>query len=155
MNTMIRKTLVVVGIACGLGLGVGAFADAVAPAIPPPPTPPAAASAEVHSGSKDPANGGWRGRRRLALHRRWMRRLAHRLHLDKSQRAVLRNIHSRAMAEIWAARADTQLTPEQRHARIRAAIETGRTAFRGLLTPEQGAKLDQIEERRNRRMMGL
>ena len=90
-----------------------------------------------------------------ALRRNRMRRLAHRLHLDKAQRTAALHVHAKAMADIWAARADATLNREQRGARIKAAVETGRTAFRSLLRPDQLSKLDRIESRRERRLMGL
>lgn len=77
------------------------------------------------------------------------------LHLDGPQRAQVRQIHAKAMAAIWAARADGSLTRGQRVAQIRTAIEAGRGEFRTLLTPDQRAKLDQIESRRERRLLGL
>jgi hypothetical protein len=89
------------------------------------------------------------------MHRRWMRRLSRRLHLDPAQRTQLRHIHAKAMAEIWSARADDQLSREQRTTRIKAAVEAGRTEFRGLLNPDQRAQLDRIEERRERRLLGM
>jgi hypothetical protein len=89
------------------------------------------------------------------MRRNRMRRLARVLNLDKPQRTALRQVHAKAMADIWAARADSTLTKEQRGARIKAAVETGRTAFRSLLRPDQLAKLDRIESRRERRLMGL
>jgi hypothetical protein len=90
-----------------------------------------------------------------AMRRNRMRRLAHRLHLDKAQRTAALHVHAKAMADIWAARADESLTPDQRGAKIKAAVENGRTEFRSLLNPDQRAKLDQIESRRERRLLGL
>jgi hypothetical protein len=99
--------------------------------------------------------GEWQGRSRLAMRRNRMRRLARRLHLDKTQRTALRHVHAKAMADIWSARADESLTADQRSTRIKAAVEMGRSEFRNLLTPDQRTQLDQIEARRERRLMGL
>jgi hypothetical protein len=97
----------------------------------------------------------WAARRMQALRRHWMRRLSRRLGLDKTQRSALRQVHAQAMASIWAARADSSLTPDQRREKIRAAVDTGRNQFQGLLKPDQHAKLDRIEGARERSMLGL
>jgi hypothetical protein len=91
----------------------------------------------------------------MAMRRNRMRRLAHFLRLDKTQRLALRHVHAKAMADIWSARADESLTPEQRSVRIKAAVDAGRTEFSNLLTPDQRAKLEQIENRREQRLLGL
>ena len=84
-----------------------------------------------------------------------MRRLARRLHLSEPQRSAARQIHAKAVAEIRAARADGTLTRDQRVARIRAAVQEGRSDFVNLLTLDQRSKLDRIENRRERWLMGL
>jgi len=76
------------------------------------------------------------------------------LHLDGPQRAQARQIHAKAMAAIWAARADGSLTRDQRVAQIKMAVEAGRGEFRNMLSADQRAKLDQIESRRERRLLG-
>jgi hypothetical protein len=150
MKIITTKTLLATGLACSLGLGAVAYAQGNAPATPPPPTPPAAAP------SAHPAPPfGARARWRMAMQQHRLRRLARWLHLDKGQRAQLRHIHAKAMAEIWSARADDQLTKEQRTTKIRAAVENGRTEFRGILNPDQQAKLQKLEDFRARRLMGM
>jgi hypothetical protein len=89
------------------------------------------------------------------MRRNGMRRLVRFLRLDPAQREQVKQIHAKAMADIWAARADQTLSPDQRVARIRAASETGRAAFRGMLNPDQQAKLQGLEDRRERRLMGM
>jgi len=149
-----------VGFASGLGIGAVAFAQADSPSTPPP-APPAAAApaapaqADGHSLSKAPARGGLSGRWMQFVRRNWMKRLARRLHLDKTQRSEFRHIHAKAMAGIWAARADESLTRDQRRERIKAAVEAGRTDFRNLLTPDQRTRLDEIELRRERMLLGM
>ncbi len=155
MNPFTKKTVLAAGLACTLGLGAGAFAEVTAPATPQPPAAASTAPAAAPDGPRGHSNLGWRARRLMAMHRRWMRRLSRRLHLDPAQRTQLRHIHAKAMAEIWSARADDQLSRDQRKTRIKAAVETGRTEFRSLLNPDQRAQLDRIEERRERRLLGM
>jgi Spy/CpxP family protein refolding chaperone len=155
MKNLIRNTLIVAGFASGLGIVAGAFAEADSSAAPPPAPPASTAPADGHGGQTFQPKGDWRGRPRLAIRRNRMRRLARFLQLDKTQRMALRHVHAKAMADIWSARADEGLTPEQRSVRIKAAVEAGRTEFRNLLTPDQRAKLEQIENRREQRLLGL
>ena len=93
--------------------------------------------------------------RRQALRRHRVRWLAHHLQLTEAQRTAARHVHAKAMADIWAVRADDTLTKEQRIERIKGAVQSGRTEFINLLTPDQRAKLDAIESRRERRLMGI
>jgi hypothetical protein len=155
MNIFTKKTVLTAGLACTLGLGAGAFAEVNAPAAPQPPADAPAAPAVAPGKPAARSHLGWRARRLMAIHRRWMRRLSRRLNLDPAQRTQLRHIHAKAMAEIWSARADDQLSREQRSAKIRAAVESGRTELRGILNPDQRARLDRIEERRERRLLGM
>ena len=99
--------------ACAGLLGTGA-------ALAADPTPQAAPAPQAaHNGF----NGGRRNpramRRMQAFRRNWMRRLSRRLELDKAQRTALRHVHAKAMAGIWAARADEGLRPDQRRVRAR------------------------------------
>ena len=89
------------------------------------------------------------------MQRHRMRRLAHWLHLDKNQRSQFREIRAKAMAKIWTARADEQLTKDQRIERIRSAVEGGRAEFRSILNPDQQARLQRLEDFRERRLLGL
>jgi Spy/CpxP family protein refolding chaperone len=73
-----------------------------------------------------------------------MRRLISRLDLNDAQRAQLRHLHAQTMVEIWSARADSNLTVDQLHARVRTAFKAQRDGFRSLLTDEQRAKMDQM-----------
>jgi hypothetical protein len=157
MNTILIKSLAAVGLAGSLGLGAAAFAQANGPSTPPPTPPAATAPAEghAHTGPGAQARAERRSFRRQAMRHRQLRRLAHALKLDKTQRTAVRQLHARAMADIWAARADPSLTKDQRRQRVQSALENGRTGFRNLLTPDQRAKLDQIESRREGRMMGF
>ncbi|HEY5080093.1 MAG TPA: hypothetical protein VII43_09600 [Opitutaceae bacterium] len=83
-----------------------------------------------------------------------MRRLARRLQLTEPQRAAAGQLHEKAIAEIRTARADPTLTKDQKVARIRATVQAGRADFVNLLTPDQRAKLDRIESRRECRLTG-
>ena len=73
-----------------------------------------------------------------------MRNLVRRLDLNDAQRAQLRHLHAKTMAETWSARADGKLSVDQLHAQIRAAFKTERDGFRSLLTEEQRAKWDRV-----------
>jgi hypothetical protein len=149
MKNIIRNTLLAVGVAGTLAIGAGAYAETAAPSAP----PSRQAGGQSFSGSH--ARGPLARHRLRAMRRSAMRRLARRLHLDHAQRAQARQIHAKAMAAIWAARADEHLTRDQHVAQIRAAVEAGRGEFRGMLNPDQRAKLEQIESRREQRLMGL
>jgi pyruvate/2-oxoglutarate dehydrogenase complex dihydrolipoamide acyltransferase (E2) component len=153
MNILNKKTLLAAGLACSLGLGALAYADSDAPAATPPPAAPASAPAAAPA--KNAPTFGWRTRWRMAMQRHRMRRLAHWLQLDKSQRAQFREIRAKAMAKIWTARADEQLTQDQRIERIRSAVEGGRSEFRSILNPAQQAKLQKLEDFRERRLLGM
>lgn len=152
MNILNKKTLVAAGLACSLGLGALAYAGADAPTATPPPSP---ASAPAAASAKNAPAYGWRTRWRMAMQRRRMRHLAHWLHLDKNQRAQFREIRAKAMTKIWTARADEQLTKDQRIQKVRAAVEGGRSEFRSILNPEQQAKLQKLEDFRERRLLGM
>jgi len=156
MKIILRKLMLAAGFASGLGVVAAAFAQTDGASTPPPPTPPAAtAPADVHSVAKTRPEGGWRGRCRRLAHHRWLRRLARRLGLDTAQRAQLVHIHAKAMAGIWAARADDTLTKDQRRERIKATVEAGRADLNGILTPDQREKLELIELRQQRALLGL
>jgi hypothetical protein len=155
MNILTQKTLLVAGLACGLGLGAAAYGDSTATPPPPPTAPVAAVPAPATvPGPHGPAFG-WRLRWRMALHRHRMRRFARWLQLDKGQREQFRHIRAKAMAAIWSARADEQLTKDQRREKVRAAVDGGRAEFRGILNAEQQAKLQQLEDSRERRLLGM
>jgi hypothetical protein len=143
----------IIAVACAGLIGGGAILAAETAAAPnaiPPSNPPSA-----HSWQNAPHRAPWAARRMQALRRHWMHRLSRRLGLDKTQRTALRQVHAQAMASIWAARADASLTPDQRREEIRAAVDTGRNQFQGLLKPDQREKLDRIEGARERSMLGL
>jgi hypothetical protein len=91
----------------------------------------------------------------MAIQRHRMRRMAHWLHLDSNQRTQFRQIRAKAMAKIWTARADEQLTRDQRIEKVRSAVEGGRAEFRSILNPEQQAKLQHLEDLRERRLLGM
>jgi hypothetical protein len=152
MKTLLTKTFLAVGLAGGLGFGVVAVAQSNGPSTPPPSqsaSPAQAQGTSAHRGTGD------RSLRRHVAHRIRMRRLARRLQLTDTQRTAARQIHAKAVAEIRAARVDGTLTRDQRIARIRASVQAGRADFANLLTPDQHAKLDRIENRREQRLLGL
>jgi uncharacterized membrane protein len=147
MNNIIKISLLAVTLAGGLSLGAVALAQTSGSATPPP--------ANAHSWAGGQSKAAWRGHSRQAMRRNRMRWLAHMLHLTASQKTAFRQIHAKAMAGIWAARADAQLSPDQRTAQVKTAVEAGRSEFRNLLSPEQRAKLERIESRRERMLIGI
>ena len=78
-------------------------------------------------------------RLRALLQRRAVvrQRVAQRLNLSAEQIARLKSARANVVAAAKAARADTSLEPDQRRAKVRAAVQAARTEMRGVLTPEQ------------------
>ena len=148
MKTLLSKTFLAFVIAGSLGFGAVAFAESNGPSNPP-------ASPAPSEGPPGHSRSGVHSLRRQALRGIRMRRLARRLRLTETQRAAALQIHAKAIGEIRAARADGTLTRDQRVARIRASVQAGRADFINLLTLDQRAKLDRIENRRERRLLGL
>jgi Spy/CpxP family protein refolding chaperone len=73
--------------------------------------------------------------------------LARRLGLTTEQRTQIRAIQQRTAATVRSIRKDSALSAEPRHARVRAIVQTGRKEMRGVLTPDQRTKLDQMRRR--------
>jgi len=82
-----------------------------------------------------------------AANRLRMGMIANRLGLTPEQRAKLREIQKKTAAAVKPIRTDATLTPEKRHAEVRAVLDASRTEARAVLTPEQQAKLDEIRGR--------
>jgi len=80
----------------------------------------------------------------FAVRRVRMAALADRLELTSAQRTQMHEAQSKAHAAMKVVRADTTLTVEQKKAKAREISQASRAEMRGLLTPEQSAKLDQI-----------
>ena len=74
------------------------------------------------------------------------RQVLHRLKLSDDQKAQLKAGQAKTRDAVKSIRADTSLTPEQKKAKVRETLQTARAEMRGVLTPEQQAKLDQIRQ---------
>jgi Spy/CpxP family protein refolding chaperone len=77
-------------------------------------------------------------------HRAMARRVAHKLDLSKDQVAQLRTIRGQTRDSLKAIRSDASLAPDQKRAKARDALLSARTQMRGVLTPDQQAKFDQL-----------
>lgn len=77
-------------------------------------------------------------------------RMATELGLTADQRTEVKAIHDQKMADIAAVRADATLTPEAKRARIREIRAAAMERLRGVLTPEQLAKLDSLHKGKKR-----
>ena len=82
-----------------------------------------------------------------AAHRMRVGAIAHRLGLTSEQMAKVRDIQNRTAAAVKPIRADATLTPEQKKAKVRDLVQAGRQEARGVLTPEQQAKLEKMRHR--------
>jgi len=82
-----------------------------------------------------------------APHRPFLRRVAHRLGLNRDQIAQIKTLRTQEVAALKAIRADTGLTPEQKKTKAVAAVQTFRTGARNVLTHEQQTKLTRIGQR--------
>ena len=89
-----------------------------------------------------PHAGGW-----LAQHPAMARRIAKKLGLSADQITQLRASRANAVAAVKAIRADATLTPDQRRAKVRETVQAAHTAMRGVLTPDQQAKLREMRTR--------
>ena len=73
----------------------------------------------------------------LQRHAAIRHRIAQRLGLSADQLSKLKEARAKTAAAVKAVRADPTLSPEQKKARVREAVQTARTEMRGVLTPEQ------------------
>lgn len=79
---------------------------------------------------------------------------ARKLDLSADQRAQIKANGVRTREQLKALRADTSLTREQKRDRAREVLQSARNQFRGVLTPEQQAKLDQARAKRQGKRPG-
>lgn len=102
-------------------------------------------------------------RRSVALNRattRLHRRLAFReqvvktLGITPAQISQLRADRANTVAAVKSIRTDKSLTPDQRKAKIRAALQAGRAQLQAVLTPDQQAKFAHLRARLHRRLRG-
>lgn len=84
----------------------------------------------------------------LLAHRQAIRqRVAKRLGLSADQISQLKAERAKTVAAVKAIRADSSLTPEQRREKIRSTVMAARTEARGVLTPDQQAKVKHLRAR--------
>lgn len=104
----------------------------------PSPAPKAACGGhcEGHRGGGHPPFG---GRERL-------QEIVDKLDLTADQKAQIKPIIEAAHKQAETVRADTSLTPEQKHAKMREAFQAVRGQIEGILTPEQKQKLEAMKE---------
>ena len=121
MKTLIRLTLLLAGLAVA-ALPAANAADA---------TPAPAA--------KHP-----RLRAMIALRKAVLQRVAKKIGLSPDQVAQLKADRARAFTAVRAIRADTSLTLGQKKAKVRETVQAARTEMRGVLTPDQQAKLQKL-----------
>jgi Spy/CpxP family protein refolding chaperone len=131
MKKLIKFALVAVG------LGVGALS-----ALP-------AAAAETNTDVPKERHPRLRA---LVKQRAAMRaEVARRLDLTDEQKAQLKSGRAKTAETLKTLRHDPNLTREQKREQARDALEAARAELRGVLTPEQQAKLDQARESRRTR----
>src|SRR4051812_3887109 len=76
-------------------------------------------------------------------HRAELRKhIAKKLDLTDAQKNQLKAKRTELKTALQGIRNDTSLTKEQKHAKARELLQSARTNFRSVLTPEQQAKLD-------------
>ena len=78
-------------------------------------------------------------RRQLAA-----RAIGRRLDLTGAQKDQLKTLRQKAAAEVRGIRQDTTLSPDQKKARIREAVQGARAQAGGVLTPEQKTKAAKL-----------
>ena len=105
---------------------------------------PAANAAEA---TQDPAAKHPRLRAMLALRQAVNQRVAKKLGLSADQVAQLKADRAKAAAAVKTIRADTSLTPDQKKAKVRETVQAARAEMRGVLTPDQQAKLQKMRAR--------
>jgi len=148
-NGMFRAAVVVL---CGAGLAVSA---AVAQQETAPPPPPDQQQAQQQQGPPpDQQQGPEQGRRGMDPERR-VEGLQRRLNLSDSQTAQVRQIFTESRAQMETIRTNASLAPGDRHAQMRSLHQGEEARLRAVLTPDQQAKFDAMQERmRERRAEG-
>ena len=142
MKNLTKITLVAASLAAAIPfLSNAAPTEGATPSTPAVTTTPAAGQPAQHP----------------MMHRRRMlqRRIARKLNLSPDQISQIKSIRMSARETLKGIRANTSLTPEQKKAQAREAIQSARTQMHGLLTPEQQAKLAEIKARIQERLGGF
>ncbi|MGH9325528.1 MAG: Spy/CpxP family protein refolding chaperone [Terriglobia bacterium] len=96
--------------------------------------------------------GGWQNGGRHARRHNEMRFLSRALNLTKQQKAQIKPILEHQHKAMMALRQDTSLSRQERRSKFMALRKQTMEKIRPILTSEQQAKLQQMEQRREERM---
>lgn len=92
-----------------------------------------------------PALAGKHPRLRALMQRKAVRqRIAQRLGLTADQITQLKATRANTVAALKAIRSDTSLTVDQKKAKARETLQSARAQMRGVLTPDQQAKMGKL-----------
>jgi len=123
-----------------LGLAfTSTFVSAATEASPATPPPDAPGSAHAQSGHR---------RHGRAPQLGLGREMAAKLGLSEAQVSQLKTAREATRDQIRAVRADTTLSPEDKHARMRQILADSKQQMQKILTPEQQAKLQELRAER-------
>jgi hypothetical protein len=92
--------------------------------------------------------------RALMVRKAVRERIAQRLGLTADQTAQLKAIRAKTAAAVKAIRADSALTPEQKKAKAREALQAARAEAGSVLTADQQAKMKKIRQHLRARFHG-
>lgn len=102
----------------------------------------------MHRGGAEhmgPGQGRMGGRPPGAMGGNPVERLTRELSLNAEQEAKLKAIAESVAPQIKALHEDASVSPEDRHAKMKALLDNAEAQLRPLLTPDQGKKLDEIK----------
>jgi Spy/CpxP family protein refolding chaperone len=142
-SRMFRTAVVVL---CSAGLAMSA-AVAQQETAPPPPPDQQQQGPPPDGQTQGPMQGGARGmdpERRVEM-------LQRRLNLNDSQTAQVRQIFKESQAQMEALRSNTSLAPEDRRAQMMTLRQGEQARIRAVLTPDQQAKFDAMQQRMRER----
>ena len=140
-SRMLRTAVVVL---CGAGLSLGAAVAQQETAPPPPPD----------QQQQGPPPNGMQGPRHMDPERR-VEQMQRRLNLNDSQTAQVRQILTESRAQMETIRTNEQLGPQDRRAQMMTLHQGEQARIRAVLTPDQQAKYDAMQEKmRERRAAG-
>ena len=109
------------------------------------PRPPFAGGPGGMPGHQGPMAGGERPPMPPGGHPDILGRLTQELNLNADQQAKLKAIAETVKPQMKALHEDTSISPEDRHAKVKALFENAESQFRPSLTSEQAQKLDEIK----------
>ncbi len=138
-KTMMFRTAVVV--LCSAGLGLSA---AVAQQETAPPPPDQQQQGPPPDGQMQPGRHGMDPERRVEMMQRH-------LDLSDSQTAQVREIFSESHAQMETIRSNASLTQEDRRAQMMSLHQGVQSRIRAVLTPDQQAKFDAMQAKRQER----